>query len=136
VHRSSQAYKNFRQAVGSESLLERGSDLRYLEPLDIGFLTRKDGALTLQGSQVKAKEAGYVVIDIFRPKKGSKELLISQLRLLSSAAEKMGDAVTSFWILGYQQEYSDETIVVFQRFNSQITYEGTFCSHKVVNDVR
>ncbi|KAH7030582.1 uncharacterized protein B0I36DRAFT_362419 [Microdochium trichocladiopsis] len=50
-HRSSDAYKRFRAAVGSESLLDRPSDLRYMRPLDIGFLTRPGVATIYQGQK-------------------------------------------------------------------------------------
>ncbi|KAH8897877.1 hypothetical protein GQ53DRAFT_837637 [Thozetella sp. PMI_491] len=134
THRESEAYRNFRSACGSEALLDRPSDLRYLEPLDIGFLSRKNEPITLQGRQPGNSAAGYVVMEVLRPKSECRDQLISCLRELASVVEALKGTVTSFWVLGYRVEDNDSAVLVFQRFGSKELYESQYLTLPKVKD--
>lgn len=133
THRASGPYKSFRHACTAESLLERGSDLRYLEPLGIGFLARQGAPNTYDGE-------GYVVIERLKAAGGidGKDSLLKLLRGLESMSVKELDKSTlvSFWVLGYRAEDCDSTIVVFQRFATKQAFEQEFLKTESVQIMR
>lgn len=137
THRSSDEYKRFRQAVADESLLDRGSDLRYLEPLGIGFLMRQRGP---DCPPRQCDSEGYVVFERLRAAGGAdgRNRLLELLRKLESTGLKDLDAsvVASFWVLGYRPEDSDSTIVVFQRFATKQAFQDDYLTNESIKDIR
>ncbi|OQO00721.1 hypothetical protein B0A48_13212 [Cryoendolithus antarcticus] len=136
THRSSDAYKAFRSAVGAEGLLDRGSDLGYLQPTGFGFLIREP-VIFQSGSQ---PNGGYVVVERMRAAGGSSGR-VALLEVLRTVAESVGkaslvDAVASFWVLEYRPEDQDLTIVVFQRFESKRAYEEAFLRDSKIERLR
>lgn len=132
VHRSSTPYKAFRAACGGEALLDRPSDLRYLEPLGIGFMTRGGTQVLLQGQSSN----GYIVFEHLRPKPGRRSDLLASLRSLASISEGLAQEVQSFWALGYRAEDDDETVVLFQRFSSKVAFLEGFQSFPKIAETR
>lgn len=137
THRASDQYKSFRQACAAESLLERGSDLRYLEPLGIGFLARQAAA---HNPQRHCDGEGYVVIERVEAAAGvdGKNNLLDLLRRLGSIClnELDESTVASFWVLGYRLEDCDSTIVVFQRFATKQGFQNDFLRNDSVQALR
>lgn len=137
THRASDQYKSFRHACAAESLLERGSDLRYLEPLGIGFLARQAAAYN---PQRHCDGEGYVVIERMKATRGvdGKNSLLDILRRLGSIClhELDGSTVASFWVLGYRLEDCDSTIVVFQRFTTKQCFQNDFLRNDSVKALR
>lgn len=137
THRASGPYKSFRQACAAESLLERGSDLRYLEPLGIGFLARQGAP---DSCSRHCDGEGYVVIERLKAAGGidGKNGLLKLLRGLESTSVKELDKSTlaSFWVLGYRAEDCDSTIVVFQRFATKQAFQQEFLKNESVQIIR
>lgn len=137
THRESGPYKSFRQACASESLLERRSDLRYLEPLGIGFLARQGAP---DSFSQRCDGEGYVVIERLKAAGGldGKDNLLQLLRGLESTSVKTLDesTLTSFWVLGYRAEDCDSTIVLFQRFATKQAFQHEFLNDESVKIVR
>jgi quinol monooxygenase YgiN len=127
THRASDPYNAFRQACAAESLLDRGSDLRYLEPLGIGFLARQAAPDSPQGH---CDGEGYVVIERLKAAgvvEGRSSLLDLLRRLESISVRDLDKStVASFWVLGYRPEDCDSTIVVFQRFATKVAFQDDF----------
>lgn len=67
-------------------------------------------------------EASYVVCDEIRPQKGRKHELLGAVKGVATAAEAMTN-IRSYWVLEYLEEYSDDTILLFQRFKAKDEYE-------------
>lgn len=137
THRSSEQYKQFRQACAAESLLDRGSDLRYLEPLGIGFLTPQRGP---DSSPRHCDSEGYVVVERLRAADGAdgRDSLLALLRNLESTILKDLEQgiVATFWVLGYRLEECDPTIVVFQRFATTQAFQEDFVANESIQAIR
>lgn len=131
THRSSAPYKAFRAACASEALLDRGSDLRYMEPLSFGFMHRSGKPIKLQDKQTD----GYVVVESFDASGTNRDALISQLVKLSELAGTLS-TVESFWPLAYRLEDNDPTIVLFQRFASSSSYESGFAANSDIQRIQ
>lgn len=67
-------------------------------------------------------EAVYVIFDEIRPPKGRKHELLEAVKRVASVAEAMR-GIRSYWALEYLEEYSDDTILLFQRFKAKEEYE-------------
>jgi quinol monooxygenase YgiN len=128
THRASAPYKDFRTACASEKLLDRPSDLRYMEPLGLGFMTRDWEPVVLQSQESQ----GYVVVERLKPKPGNRPQLLEAVRELSGHADAVGQGVHTFWSLGYRAEDNDETVVLFERFASKNAYTDYFLAQPKV----
>ncbi|CAK7235443.1 hypothetical protein SBRCBS47491_009295 [Sporothrix bragantina] len=139
THRESAEYKAMRAAAAAEALLDRPSDLRFLQPTGTGFMNRKAPA-----HNSRTPESEYVVIDELKPKpaadggndKAPRDQLLAALKQIADDIEKspLHDEVLTFWVLEYRPEYNDEALLVFARFVSKQAYESAFKRSDVVQD--
>ncbi|KAJ1333120.1 (4S)-4-hydroxy-5-phosphonooxypentane-2,3-dione isomerase [Microdochium nivale] len=135
THRSSAAYKNFREAVGAENLLDKSSDLRYRQPLDFGFLIPAGANATVYQDQPKT--AAYIVLEFLQPAPGRRGELLDLLRDTASTMQNIGqDVVQSFWPTELVEAQDDEMVVIFQRYTSKQAYEDTVLGSEEIKAYR
>lgn len=127
-----------RAAVGENKLLERPSDLRFLQPTGTGFL---HGPLRGDTGDIVGPE--YMIVDEVRPKPGhgqqaARELLLTALK---SAVEEL-DVITTnnecltFWVLEYRPEYDDNSLVVVSRYQSKQVYDEISSRTDIIHNLR
>ncbi len=112
-----------RASVGPENILERPTDLRFLQPTGIGFMTR--GGMDLFGidDHLNENDRSLVVVQEIRPKQGSKQKLLKDLEVLACHVQNLDRGTACFWVLEYLDEYSDNGILVFSRFDNDAEYQ-------------
>lgn len=127
VHRSSDPYKAMRAAVSSDKILERPTDLRFLQPTGLGFLTNSGHKTSIfQGASKSIEDASLIVIFEYFPKNASsKAALLENGRLIADQCSS-DPSVASFWILEYRPEYEDNAITVFTRLTSSRIYHSKY----------
>ena len=113
-------------------MLDRPSDLRYLESLNIGFLAREDVSIVLQNHETE----GYVVFESLRPAQGQRAAVLEHVVDIASVAHALRGVVESFWAMGYREEAEDPTIVLFQRFCSRDGYISRFVTNTELRAAR
>lgn len=79
-------------------------------------MTRKP---EMMRSASEAQEFGHVIVDEINPKAGKKSALLKLLGALAELAENGGEGIRSWWVLEYREEYEDDTVMVFQRYDSK-----------------
>ncbi|KAE9374240.1 hypothetical protein N431DRAFT_481499 [Stipitochalara longipes BDJ] len=123
VHRMSGPYKNMRATVGPYQILERPTDLRFLQPTGIGFMARGSMDLFDNDDHLNEDDRSLVVVQEIRPKQGSKQELLKYFEILASHARKSSEGVACFWVLEYLEEYLEDGVVVFSRFDTDAEYQ-------------
>jgi quinol monooxygenase YgiN len=131
VHRSSEPYKKMRLTVGRDHILERPTDLRFLQPTGVGFMVRSEKTVTfLKSDSHVAEEKGLIVILEIKPEEDMKLELLKDLENLGEYVKGHEHRTASFWVLEYLPEYSDDSIVIFSRFDSNTAYEQHLASRR------
>ena len=125
AHRASEQYKVFRNAVGTEALLEIPSDLEFWRSTDIGFLT-KDG-LSMFHPKKTNEELQYIVTDELAVPSASIDALLEQLRKIAETASSE-PSVETYWVLtrdvyDHGSGIVDNNVYVLLRFRSRSAYE-------------
>ena len=123
IHRMSEPYKKMRASVSSDHILERPTDLRFLQPTGIGFMTRGGMDLFPIDDHVSENDRILVVVQEIKPKQGMKSKLLQDLETLASYVRRFDKGVACFWVLEYLEEYSDDGVVIFSRFHTDSEYE-------------
>ncbi len=123
VHRMSTPYKKMRETVGRDKILEKPTDLRFLQPTGIGFMTRGGMDLFEDDSHLKEDERCLVVVQEIKPKQGLKPKLLEVFEDLACQVKELEDGTACFWALEYLEAYSDDGIVLVTRFNSDAAYQ-------------
>lgn len=129
VHRSSEPYKKMRLAVGKDQILQQPTDLRFLQPTGIGFMVRSgQPAVFLKSEFQGEREKSVIIVTEIKPEVGTKTELLRELEALTEHVEKTEHGTSSFWVLEYLPEYSDDGITVFSRFDDHKAYEHHLAS--------
>lgn len=129
IHRSSEPYKKMRLAVGQDQILERPTDLRFLQPTGIGFMVRAGEPAIFNKSESQGEEErNLIVVTEIKPEAGMKAEFLRELETLAAHVEKGERGTSSFWILEYPTEYSDDGVTVFSRFDDHEAYKHHLAS--------
>lgn len=132
VHRSSEPYKIMRSTVGQDHILAQPTDLRFLRPAGIGFMTRPGKTATfLECNSIEAGAKSMIVVLEIKPKDGRKTELLEDMESLAVYVEEHESGTASFWVLEYLREYLDHGITVFSRFENGAAYQHHLTSPKV-----
>ena len=122
VHRMSEPYKRMRASVVPEKILERPTDLRFLQPTG-GFTSRGQGIKKFtKDDHLTEKSRKLVVVEEIKPGPGMKDSLLKELQCLASDLEEHKPEVGSFWMLEYLPEYCDDGIKIFSTYESDSAY--------------
>jgi hypothetical protein len=136
VHRSSAPYKAMRESVGTNELLQKPTDLRFLQPTGVGFMCRESptGASLLfqdvlphilRNSDGKLPGEHYVVVYEMQPlSKAEKDQAVEIVReIADKIISEAKTAWLSFWLLEYKPEYGDEGLKLFTMFRDKESFE-------------
>jgi quinol monooxygenase YgiN len=116
-------YKKMRASVGPDKILERPTDLRFLQPTSIGFMTRGGMDVFEIDDHLNEDNRSLVVVQEIRPKQGSKQKLLKDFEVLACHVQNFDKGTACFWVLEYLEEYSDNGIVVFSTFDTDTEYQ-------------
>ena len=125
THRSSDEYKCMRSAMIPEAITEEPTDLRPLQPTEIGFLARHK---ELHDFSRGDGHEQFLVVRRFSPLAGQRGELLELLRRAVAKIDKEAEHrehIRSFWALEYGPDLNDATIVTVERYDSRAIYEKT-----------
>jgi hypothetical protein len=112
-----------RKAVGAEGLFSKPTDLRFLQPTSIGFLTRDGKQCLLQNNS----ECHHIIVvkEYDPPSEGAKMELLRSLRDVADHVNEAAEEsdVLTFWVLEYDPEYQDHGVKVIACFADKTVRE-------------
>lgn len=123
THRSSPEYKEMRRMVGEGNILDRPSDLRYLQPVSSSFLRREEATgVILQASRFTSEVTSlYITVEEWRPNEGDRSQLNNVVEEFVGHAHANSDSVEAFLALKYLEQYDDPSIVSIAVHSSPIS---------------
>lgn len=68
-------------------------------------------------------ERSLVAVQEIKPKRGSKGRTLKDLEVLACHVDRSSKETACFWVLEYLEEYSDDKVVIFSRFDTDAAYQ-------------
>lgn len=107
-----------------EAITEEPTDLRPLQPTDIGFMARHDDTDDFTAHEPSRQ---YLLVKTFTPHDGQKEAVKDVLRRAEAEicrTHQLQGKVRSFWVLEYAESYGDPAVVLIGRYSDRMAFQA------------